>query len=348
MKNRKREIRTSGSVRDEDGQHPHLLGHRRQFLHVAAGATALPATSRIAWAQTYPTRTVRIIVGFPAGGSADIIARLIGQRLTVRLGQQFVIENRPGAGSNIATEFVVTASPDGYTLLIVGGPNAINANLYEKVNFNFIRDIVPVASLNREPYVMVVHPSVLAKTVPEFIAYAKANPSAISMASGGNGTPSHVAGELFKMLTGTNLVHIPYRGGGPALIDLVGGQVQVSFTPMAAALEYIRTGKLRALAVTTMMRSKLLQDLPIVSEFVPGYEASSWYGIGAPRNTPEEVIDKLNKESNTILADPKIKARFADLGTEVLGGSRADFAKLIAEETEKWGNVIRAAHIKAE
>ena len=288
------------------------------------------------------------IVGFAAGGAPDILARLMGQWLSERLGQPFVIENRPGAGSNIATEAVVRAPPDGYTLLLVSPANAINATLYDKLNFNFIRDIAPVAGIIREPHVMVVNPSVPAKTVPEFIAYAKANPGKLNMASAGNGTAAHVAGELFKMMTGVDMVHVPYRGAAPALTDLLGGQVQVMFAAMPASIEYIRAGKLRALAVTTATRSEALPDIPTVGEFVPGYEASAWFGVGAPKNTPAEIIDKLNKEINAALADPKIKARLADLGGTVLPGSPADFGKLIADETEKWGKVIRAANIKPE
>ena len=276
----------------------------------------------------------------------DIVARLIGQWLSERLGQPFIIENRPGAGSNIATEAVVRAPPDGYTLLLVGPPNAINATLYDKLNFNFIRDIAPVASIVRVPNVMVVNPSVPAKTVPEFIAYAKANPGKINMASAGIGSSAHVAGELFKMMTGVDMVHVPYRGAAPALTDLLGGQVQVCSPRMPASIEYIKAGKLRALAVTTATRSEALPDVPTVGEFVPGYEASSWYGVGAPKNTPAEIVDKLNKEINAALADPKIKARLADLGGTALAGSPADFGKLIADETEKWGKVIRAANIK--
>jgi tripartite-type tricarboxylate transporter receptor subunit TctC len=321
---------------------------RRRFLHLAAGAAALPALSRFARAQSYPSRPVRIIVGLAAGSSLDILARLMGQWLTERLGQPFVIENRPGAGTNIATEAVVRAVPDGYTLLAVSPANAINATLYEKLNFNFIRDIAPVASIVREPNVMVVNPSVPAKSVLEFIAYAKANPGKLSMASAGNGTASHVAGELFKMMAGVNMVHVPYRGGGPALTELLGGQVQAMFPGTIASIEYIRTGKLRALAVTTATRSEALPDLPTVGDFVPGYEASLMDGVGAPKNTPAEIVDKLNKEINAGLADPKIKARFADLSAIVLPGSPSDFGKLIADETEKWGRVIRAANIKAE
>ena len=321
---------------------------RRQFLHLAAGAAALPAVSRFAWAQTYPSRPVRIIVGFAAGGPNDILARLIGQWLSERLGQPFVIENRPGAGSNIATEAVVRAPPDGYTLLLVGSPNAINATLYDKLNFNFIRDIAPVASFIRGALVMVVHPSVPAKTLPEFIAYAKANPGKLSYGSGGVGGITHITAELFKMMAGVDMVHVPYRGVAPALTDLLGGQVQVVFANPAPSIEYIRAGKLRALAITTATRSEALPDIPTVGEFVPGYEASSLFGLGAPKNTPAEIIDKLNKEINAGLADPKIKARLADLDGTVLGGSPADFGKLIAEETEKWGKVIRAANIRPE
>ena len=321
---------------------------RRKFLYLAAGAAVLPAVSRIARAQTYPARPVRIIVGFPPGGPTDIAARPIGQWLSERLGQQFVIENRPGAGSNIGTEAVVRSPPDGYTLLLAYSSNAINATLYEKLNFNFIRDIAPVASISRETTVMVVHPSFPAKTVPEFVAYAKANPGKINFASGGNGTPGHVVGELFKMMTGVNLVHVPYRGGAPAVADLLGGQVQVMFASPTISIEHIRAGKLRALAVTTATRSAALPDVPPVGDFVPGFEASVWLGIGAPRNTPAEIIEKLNREVNAALADPKMKARLADLGSTVLGGSPSDFGRLIADETEKWGKVIRAANIKAE
>jgi tripartite-type tricarboxylate transporter receptor subunit TctC len=321
---------------------------RRTFLHLAAGAAALPAVSRIARAQAYPTRPVRLIVGFPPAGATDIVARLLGQSLSERLGQQFVIENRPGAGSNVAAEAVVRAAPDGHTLLLVFSANAINASLYNDLNFNFIRDITPVASVLRVPQVLEVNPLVPAKTVPELIAYAKANPGKVNMASGGNGTPAHVSGELFKMMTGVNMVHVPYRGAAPALIDLIGGHVQVEFDPIPGSIEYIRAGKLRALAVTTATRSEALPDIPTVAEFVPGYEASAFFGVGAPRSTPSEIVDKLNKEINVVLADPKIKARFADLGGTALVGSPADFGKLIAEEAEKWGKVIRAAHIKPD
>jgi tripartite-type tricarboxylate transporter receptor subunit TctC len=321
---------------------------RRNFLHLAAAAAALPALSRIAWAQAYPTRPVRLIAPFAPGGSSDITARLIGQWLSERLGQQFVIDNRPGGGSNIGTEAVVRASPDGYTLLMAGAYNAINATLYDKLNFNFIRDIAPVASVIRSGNVMVVNPSVPAATVPEFIAHAKANPGKLTMASAGKGAPSHLSGELFKIMAGVDMVHVPYRSGGPALTDLIGGQVQVFFGSISASIGYIRTGKLRALAVTTATRSEALPDLPTVGEFVPGYEASAWFGIGVPKNTPAEIVDKLNKEINAALDDPKMKARLADLGGVVLPGSPAEFGKLIADETEKWGNVIRALDIKAE
>jgi tripartite-type tricarboxylate transporter receptor subunit TctC len=322
--------------------------HLRQFLQLAGAAAVAPALPRIARAQTYPTRPVRLVVGFPPGGSTDTIARIIGQWLSERLGQPFIIENRPGAGSNIATEAVVRAPPDGYTLLLVFSANAINATLYDKLNFNFIRDIAPVAPIVRFSNVMVVNPSVPAKTVPEFIAYAKANPGKLNMASGGNGTPAHVAVELFKMMTGVDIVHVPYRGAAPALTDLLGGQVQLMFPTVSGSIEYVRAGKLRALAVTTASRWEELPDLPTMGEFVPGYEASSWYGMGAPKNTPAEIIDKLNAEINAGLADPKMKARLADLGGTALVGSPAEFGKLIAEETEKWGKVIRVAHIKAE
>jgi tripartite-type tricarboxylate transporter receptor subunit TctC len=321
---------------------------RRKFLHLVAGAAALPAVSRIAWAQTYPSRPVRIVVGFPPGGPTDIAARLIGQSLSERLGQQFVIENRPGAGSNIGTEAVVRAPPDGYTLFLAYSANAINATLYDKLNFSFIRDIAPVAAINREPLVMLVNPSFPAKTVPEFIAYAKANPGKINFASGGNGTPPHVSGELFKMMTGINLVHVPYRGGGPALTDLLGGQVQTMFVAISASIEYVRAGNLRPLAVTTASRSDALPDIPTVGDFIPGYEASTWCGIGAPKGTPAEVIDKLNKEINAGLVDPKMKARLANMGSTALPGSPADFGKLIAEETEKWAKVVKLSGAKPD
>jgi len=321
---------------------------RRNFLHLAASVTALSAVSRIALAETYPTRLVRIIVPTATGSTADILVRLIGQWLSERLGQPFVVENRPGGGTNIGTEAVVRASADGYTLLWAASPNASNATLYDKLNFNFIRDIAPVAGITRVPFVMLVNPSFSAKTVPEFIAHAKANPGMINFASGGTGFASHLAGELLKVMTGVKMVHVPYRGQAPAMTDLLGGQVQVMFDPVVSSIGYIRAGKLRPLAVTTSMRSEALPDLPTVAEFVPGYEASVWFGVGAPKNTPAEIVEKLNKEINAALADPKMKARLADLGATVLPGTPADFARLIADETEKWGNVIRALNIKAE
>lgn len=321
---------------------------RRHFLHLAAGAAALPAFSRFARAQSYPTRPVRIIVGFPAGGASDILARLTGQVLSERVGQPLIIENRPGAGTNIGTEAVVRAPPDGYTLLLISVSNVINATLYDRLSFNFVRDIAPVAAIVRQPTIMVVNPSVPARTVPEFIAYAKARPGSVNYASIGIGTSNHVAGELFKMMTGVDMVHVPYRGGAPALTDLIGGQVQVMFIGPVGSIEYVRDGKLRALGVTTATRVEALPDIPPVGDFVPGYEASSWFGIGAPRNTPPEIADKLNKEINSGLADVKIKVRLAALGGTALAGSPADFGNLIVEETEKWGRVIRAANIKSE
>jgi tripartite-type tricarboxylate transporter receptor subunit TctC len=321
---------------------------RRNFLHLVAGAAALPAVSPLAWAQSYPTRPVRIVVGLTAGSASDIVARIMGQWLSEHLGRQFVVENRPGAGTNIAAEAVVRSVPDGYTLLLAASPNAINASLYDKLSFNFIRDIAPVAAISREPNVIVVNPSLPTRTVPELIAYAKANPGRINMASAGNGTTSHLAGELFKMMTGVNMVHVPYRGGGPALTDLLAGQVQVFFPPMVVPVGQIRAGKLRALAVTTATRSEALPDIPTVGEFVPGYEASVWFGLGVPKGTPAEVINKLNQETNAALTDIKIKARMAESGGTVLPGSPADFGKLIAEETEKWSKVVREANIKPE
>ena len=321
---------------------------RRRFLCLAAGAAALPVVPRFAWAQAYPTRPVRIVVGFVAATGADILARLIGQWLSERLGQQFFIENRPGAGTNIATESVVRSAPDGYTLLAVSPANAINATLYEKLNFNFIEDIAPVASILLTPNVMLVNPSVPATSVPEFISYAKANPGKISFASAGIGSGSHMSGELFKMMTGADMIYVPYRGGGPALNDLLAGQVQLMFPGTTASIQYIRAGTLRPLAVTTARRSEVLPDLPTVGDFVPGYELSSMDGIGAPKNTPPEIIDKLNKEINAGLADPKLKARLADLGGTVLSGSPADYGKLIAEETAKWAKVTRTANIRPE
>lgn len=319
---------------------------RRRFLRLAACAAALPAISRLARAQPYPSRPVRIILGSPPGGGIDITARLIGQWLSDRLGQQVVIENRPGGASNIATEAVVRAPSDGYTLLLVTTANAINATLYERPDFNFIRDIAPVGSLMRVPLVIVVNPSLGTKTVPQFIAYAKANPDKVNMGLGGTGGVDQVSGELFKRMTGANLTQVPYRGLAAAITDLLGGQVQVVFSSIPAAIEYIRAGKLQALAVTSAVRAEALPDLPTVGEFVPGLEASQWYGIGAPKGTPAEIVNKLNKEINAGLADPKIKARLAELGGMPLAGSPGDFAKLIADETEKWGNVIRAANIK--
>ena len=324
------------------------LPHRRQFLHLAAGAAALPTVSRIAWAQAYPTRPVRIIVPFAPAGSTDIVARLIGQWLSERLGQQFIIENRPGAGSNVGTEAVVNAPPDGYTLLLVGASSAINVTLYEKLNFSFLRDITPVAGIVSIPFIMAVIPSFPAKTVSEFIAYAKVNASKVNMGSGGNGTAGHLSGELFKMMAGIEMVHVPYRGEAPALTDMLGGQLHVMFATVPASVEYIRGGKLRPLAVTTATRWQGLPDLPTVGDFLPGYGASGWQGIGAPKNTPPQIIDKLNQEINAGLADPKLTARLADLGGTVLAGSPADFGKFIADEAEKWGKVIRAANVKAE
>lgn len=324
------------------------LPHRRQFLHLAAGAAALPGVSRIAKAQTYPARPVRIVVGFPAGGPFDTIARLMGQWLSERLGQPFVVENRPGAGGNIATEAVVRAPADGYTLLLANVANATSATFYDKLNFNFIRDIAPVAGIVREPLLVEVHPSFPAKTVPEFIAYVKANPGKINMASAGNGTATHVAGELFKMMAGADMVHVPYRGGAPALTDLIGGQVQVFFSPISASIEHVKAGKLRALAVTTAARSEVLPEIPTVADFVPGFEASVWQGVGAPKDTPAEIVDKLNKGINAALTDPKITAPLANLGATPLVISSADFGKLIVDETEKWGKVIKFANIKPE
>ena len=321
---------------------------RRKFLHLTATAAALPAVSRIAQAQSYPSRPVRLIVPLAPGGATDIVARLIGQWLSQRLHQPFVIDNRPGGGTNIGTETVVRAASDGYTLLLASTPNTINATLYDKLNYNFIRDIAPVASIIRNALVIVVHPSLPAKTVPEFIAYAKANPRKLNMASPGNGTPNHVSGELFNMMAGVEMVHVPYRSGGPALTDLLAGQVQVMFPATVSSIEYIRAGRLRALAVTTATRSELLPDIPTVAEFVAGYEATNWFGICAPKDTPADIVEKLNKEINASLADPSIKARLADLGGDVLALSPADFGKLIAEDAEKWGKVIRAANIKAE
>jgi tripartite-type tricarboxylate transporter receptor subunit TctC len=323
--------------------------NRRKFLDLAAGAAALPALSRVARAQSaYPTKPVRIIVGFPPAGIADIVARLMGQWLSERLGQPFLIENRPGAGGNIGTEAVARAPADGYTLLLVGAWNAINATLYEKPNFVFLRDIAPVASIIRVPHVMEVHPSVPARTVAAFITYAKANPGKLNMASAGNGTPSHVAGELFKMMTGVRMQHVPYRGGGTALTDLIGGQVQVMFDNMASSIEHVRAGRVLALAVTTAARSQALAEVPSLGDVVPGYEASNFTGLGAPKNTPVEIIDKLNREVNAAIADEILKARLADLGGTMLAGSAVDFANLIADETAKWAKVVKFSGAKPD
>jgi tripartite-type tricarboxylate transporter receptor subunit TctC len=319
---------------------------RRHFLQLAASAATLPAVSRIAMAQTYPARPVRWIVGFAPAGPNDITARLIGQWLSEKFGQAFIIENRPGAGSNIAAEAVVNAAPDGYTLLMVSSANAINATLYDKLNFNFIRDIAPAASIMRVPNVMEVRSSFPANTVPEFIAYAKANPGKINFASSGIGASNHMSGELFKVMTGVDMAHVPYRSSGPALTDLLGGQVQVMFDAVTSSIEYIKAGRLRALAVTTATRSEALPDIPSMSDFVPGYEVSNWFGIGAPKNTPTEIIEKLNKQVNAALADPKLRARLADLGGIATPGSSSEFGKLIADETDKWAEVIRAVNIK--
>jgi len=321
---------------------------RRRFLNMVAGATALPAASRIAWAEAYPSRPVHLIVFFAAGGGNDIVARLIGQWLSERLGQQFVIENRPGGGGNVGTEIVVRAAPDGYTLLLVSPPNATNATLYDNLSYNFIRDIAPVAGISHEPNVMVVHPSLPANTVPEFIAYAKANPSTINYASAGIGSSQHMAGELFKMMAGINMVHVPYRGSAPALTSVLGAQVQVMFASMPSSIGYVRASQLRALAVTTATRSDTLPDIPTVGDFLPGFEASPFYGVGAPKNTPPEIVERLNKEINAGLSDPNLKARLTDLGGTALPGSPAEFGELIANETEKWAKVIKFANIKAE
>jgi tripartite-type tricarboxylate transporter receptor subunit TctC len=321
---------------------------RRKFLHLAAGAAVLPVVSQIATAQTYPARPVRIIVGFAAGGGTDVMARLMGQWLSERLGQAFIIENRPGASSNLATEVVVNAPPDGYTLLVATAANAINATLYTKLNFNIIGDIAPIGGIMRVPHIMAVNPSFPAKTVPEFIAYAKANPGRINYASAGTGSTPHVSGELFNMMAGTKMVHVPYRGGGPAISDLLGGQVQVMFESMSTTIEYVRAGTLRALAVTTATRSDALQQVPTVSETVPGYETTFWGGLSAPKNVSVEIIDKLNKEINAGLADPKLMARLADLGGVALAGPPAEFGKLMAEETDKWGKVVKFSGAKAD
>ena len=320
---------------------------RRKFLHLAAGAAALPALSRGARAQAYPSRPVRIMVGFAAGSASDIVARLLGQLLSERLGQPFVVENRLGAGTNLATEAVVRAPADGYALLMVASANSITPTLYDRLNFNFIQDIAPIAGTNRNPYIMVVNPSLPAKTVPEFIAYAKTNPGKINMGSSGVGTVLHLSGELFKMMAGLDMAHVPNRSGGQ-LNDLIAGQVQVVFSPLPITVEQVRAGRLRALAVTSASRLEAMPDVPTLNEFLPGYETSGWNGVGAPKNTPAEIIEKLNKEINAGLASPGIKARFADLGLTALTGTPADFGKFIAAETEKWGKVIRAANIKAE
>jgi tripartite-type tricarboxylate transporter receptor subunit TctC len=320
---------------------------RRQFLRLAAGATALPAAPRFAMADTYPSRPVRIIVGYGAGGAPDILARLVGQWLSDRLGQPFVVENRTGANGSIAIETVIRAAADGYTLLAVALPDAVNATLYPNPNYNFVRDVVPIAATSRDPDVMVVNPSFPARTVPEFINFAKANRGTINMASPGVGSSPHMAGELFKFMTGIEMTHVAYRGSAPAITDLLGGQVQVYFAPISASLSYVRAGKLRALAVTTAARAEALPDIPTVSDFVPGYEVSAWYGIGAPKNTPAAIVDRLNAEINAGLTDPKLKARLADLGSSAFVVSPADFGKFIANETEKWAKVVKFAHIKA-
>jgi tripartite-type tricarboxylate transporter receptor subunit TctC len=321
---------------------------RRTFLHLAGSLAATPAVSRRAWSQIYPSRPVRIVVGFAAGGGVDVTARLMAQWLSQRLGAPFTVENRPGANSNIATELVVRAPPDGYSLLMVNAANAASATLYDNLSFNFINDIAPVASVMRVPLVVVVNPSAPIKSMAEFIAYVKANPGIVTMASGGNGAPEHMAGELFKMMTGVSMLHVPYRGAAPAITDLLAGQVQVMFAAMPAAIEYVRAGSLRALAVTTLTRSELLPDLPVLTELVSGYEASQWYGLGAPRNTSPDLIGRLNGEINAGLVDPKMKARLTDLGGIIVRASPSDFGKLIADETEKWGKVIRTAGIKAD
>jgi tripartite-type tricarboxylate transporter receptor subunit TctC len=321
---------------------------RRQFLHLAAGAALLPALSRSAGAQSYPTRPIRLIIGYTPGGSADLTARLMGQWLSERLGQSFVIENRPGGGTNIATEAALRAAPDGYTLLLVAPANAINATLYSKLNFNFLQEMEPIAGIIRFPNVVVVNPEVPVKTIPELIAYAKANPGKLNMASSGNGSTIHMSGELFKMLTGIDMLHVPYRGGAPALTDLLSGQVQVMFDNIPTCAEHVKSGKLRGLAVTSTTRSEVLPDLPTVADFLPGYEASAWYGLAAPKGTPPEIVQTLNKAVNAILTDPAAKARFGEVGAILLPGSAADFGKLVADETEKWGKVVKFAGAKVD
>ncbi len=321
---------------------------RRRFLQLAAIAAAASALPRPGLALDYPVRPVRWVVGYPPGGPQDIVARLLGQFLSERFGQQFIVENRSGAGGNIGAEAVINAPPDGYTMLLVGSPNAINATLYEKLNFVFLRDIVPVASIGRVPLVMEVHPSVPAKTVPEFIAYAKANPGKMNYASAGNGTPQHVSGELFKIMAGVNMLHVPYRGAAPAVTDMISGHVQVMFDPMPTSIEQIKAGRLRPLAVTTAKRAEVLPDLPTVSESLPGFAADTWYGAGVPRNTPVEIVDALNKEINAVLGDARVKARLGDLGATVLVGTPADFGRMLADETEKWGRVVKASGAKPE
>ena len=326
----------------------HMKLPRRQFLHLATGALALPAVSRIANAQSYPSRPVRVIVPFAAGGGTDITARVIAQWLSERLGQSFVVENRPGGGTNIGTEAAAKSPPDGYTLLMVGASNTVNPTLYDKLNFDLIRDFAPIAGVIRAPQIVVANPALPLRTLPEFIAYAKSNPSKVNMASSGNGSAAHLAGELFKMLAGVNMQHVPYRGGGPALLDLIAGQVQVYFAGMPEAIEYVRAAKVRALAVTTTSRAEALPEIPALAEFVPGFDSSIWFGLSAPRNTPISIVDLLNKEINAGLADPRIKARYAELGSTVFPTAPAEFAKFIADEVEKWGRVVKFSGAKPE
>jgi tripartite-type tricarboxylate transporter receptor subunit TctC len=322
---------------------------RRQFFRLAAGSAGLAVMPSLAYAQQdYPTRPVRWLLGYTTGGTTDVISRLVTQPLTERLGQPFIIEPRPGAGTNLATEFVVRAAPDGYTLLFVGAPNAINATLYPKLNFEFVRDVAPVAAIARVPMVLIVHPSVPAKTVPEFLAYVRANPQKVNMASSGVGTTPHLAGELFKMMAGVDFQHVPYRGAAPAMTDLLAGQVQFYFSTTPSCIEHIRTGRVRGLAATTDVRLDALPDLPTLGEFIKGYEATAWYGVGAPRETPRPIVDRLNREINAVLADPKMKARFDDLGAVSLASSPGEFGKLIAEETEKWGKVVKFSGARAD